>query len=121
MSVNSRLVIVAAAAAVLVGSAVALYAQVPPAAAPASAARPVATVPGMPPVPDALNLYSETTAGKLSAATAGALERVYVPNRSENTVMVIDPATLKVVDKFKVGINPQHVVCLLYTSDAADE
>jgi DNA-binding beta-propeller fold protein YncE len=26
------------------------------------------------------------------------------------TVYVIDPATLKVIDKFKVGINPQHVV-----------
>ncbi len=64
----------------------------------------------MPPVPDALNLYSETAKGKLSAATAGALERVYVPNRADNTVSVIDPATLKVVDKFKVGINPQHVV-----------
>ena len=110
MSAYFRLALIAAAATVLVGSAMALYAQVPPAAAPASAARSVATVPGMPPVPDALNLYSETAAGKLSAATAGALARVYVPNRSENTVMVIDPATLKVVDKFRVGINPQHVV-----------
>ena len=27
-----------------------------------------------------------------------------------NDVYVIDPATFKVVDKFKVGINPQHVV-----------
>jgi YVTN family beta-propeller protein len=27
-----------------------------------------------------------------------------------NDVYVIDPATLKVVDKFKVGANPQHVV-----------
>ena len=33
-----------------------------------------------------------------------------MPNRSSNDVWVIDPATLKVVDKFKVGINPQHVV-----------
>src|SRR5659263_262432 len=109
MSVYSRLAIVAAAA-VLVGSAIALSGQAPPPAASPSPAQPVATVPGMAPVPDALNLYSETAAGKLSAATAGALERVYVPNRSENTVMVIDPATLKVVDKFRVGINPQHVV-----------
>jgi YVTN family beta-propeller protein len=109
MSAYSRLAL-AAAATLLVGGTVALYAQVPPVAASASAVRSVATVPGMPPVPDALNLYSETAAGKLSAATAGALERVYVPNRSESTVMVIDPATLKVVDKFRVGVNPQHVV-----------
>jgi YVTN family beta-propeller protein len=109
MSGYSRLAFVAAAT-VLVGSALALSGQAPPAAASASPAQPVLTVPGMPPVLDALNLYSETGKGKLSAATAGALERVYVPNRAENTVSVIDPATLKVIDKFKVGTNPQHVV-----------
>ena len=72
--------------------------------------RPIETVPGMPPVPDPGNLYSETAAGKLAPATAGALERIYVPNRQSNDVYVIDPATMKVVDKFRVGINPQHVV-----------
>jgi YVTN family beta-propeller protein len=70
----------------------------------------VATVPGMPPVVDPTNLYSETAAGKLTAAVAGDLPRVYVPHVQSNDVYVIDPATLKVVDKFKVGINPQHVV-----------
>lgn len=81
-------------------------------AQPASTAPPAAivTVAGMAPVPDSKNLYSETVAGRISPATAGALERVYVPNRSANTVSVIDPATLKVIDTFKVGINPQHVV-----------
>jgi YVTN family beta-propeller protein len=73
-------------------------------------ARAVETVPGMPPVPDPANLYSEATAGKLSPAVQGALERVYVPHVSSNDVYVIDPATFKVVDKFKVGLNPQHVV-----------
>jgi YVTN family beta-propeller protein len=72
--------------------------------------RAVETVPGMPPVPDPRNLYSETVAGKLAPAVAGALERIYVPNRQSNDVYVIDPATLKVVDKFRVGIHPQHVV-----------
>ena len=70
----------------------------------------LAAVPGMPPVPDRNNLYSEIAAGRMSPATAGALDRVYVPNRSDNTVTVIDPATLKVVDNFKVGIDPQHIV-----------
>ena len=41
----------------------------------------VTTVPGMPPVADPANLYSETVAGKLSPAVKGALPRVYVPNR----------------------------------------
>ena len=77
-------------------------------AAPASS--PVATVPGMPPVPDPNNLYSETTAAKLSPAVAGDLPRVYVPHIQSNDVYVIDPATFQVVDKFKVGLNPQHVV-----------
>jgi YVTN family beta-propeller protein len=70
----------------------------------------VDVIPGMPPVVDAKNLYSETDADRLSPAVAGALERVYVPNRQSNTVSVIDPKSFKVVDQFKVGLNPQHVV-----------
>jgi len=82
-----------------------------PARAPApGAASAITTVPGMPPVPDPTNLYSETAAGKLSAAVAGDLPRVYVPNLVSNDVWVIDPETLKVVDRFRVGLNPQHVV-----------
>ena len=76
----------------------------------ASAPVAVATVPGMPAVADRDNLYSETASGHLSAAVSGALARVYVPNRDANTVSVIDPETLKVVDTFKVGVNPQHIV-----------
>jgi YVTN family beta-propeller protein len=81
-----------------------------PAPAPAVPPLAIATIPGMPPVLDPNNLYSETASSKLSTALQGDLERVYVPNRSSNTVSVIDPATLKVVDTFKVGIHPQHVV-----------
>ena len=83
------------------------------AATPASAAAPlspVSTVAGMPPVLVADNLYSEIAAGKMSPAVAGDLERIYVPNLRSNDVYVIDPATLKVVDRFKVGIGPQHIV-----------
>ncbi len=76
----------------------------------ASAAAAVETVPGMAPVPDPANLYSETTAGKLSPAVEGALPRVYVPHVQSNDVYVIDPSTYTVIDKFKVGLNPQHVV-----------
>jgi YVTN family beta-propeller protein len=74
---------------------------------PASA---IQTVPGMPPVINPSNLYSETDAGKMSPAVAGALARVYVPNRSSNDVHVIDPETLKVIDRFSVGVHPQHIV-----------
>jgi YVTN family beta-propeller protein len=85
-------------------------AQVAPGSSTTGTSTPVVTVPGMPPVPDAANLYSEQTAGKLSATVAGDLPRVYVPHVQSNDVYVIDPATFKVVDRFKVGINPQHVV-----------
>ena len=106
-----------ASALVLIGCSAAwlALAQTPAVATPGAAAQDpvplaVATVPGMPPVADGNNLYRETTANKFSPAVTGALERVYVPNRAANTVSVINPATLKVVDTFKVGINPQHVV-----------
>ena len=81
-----------------------------PAIAGEPAARGIQTIPGMPPVVDPNNLYSETRSDKLSPVVANHLSRVYVPNRSSNDVWVIDPATLKVIDKFKVGIHPQHVV-----------
>jgi YVTN family beta-propeller protein len=82
----------------------------PPAASSQQGARTVETVPGMPPVVDPSNLYSETRSDKLSPAVASALPRIYVPNLKSNDVWVIDPATRKVVDRFRVGVNPQHVV-----------
>lgn len=77
---------------------------------PIAATTAVETVPGMPPVIDPANLYSETGVGHLSITVAADLARVYVPNRRSNTVSVIDQDTLQVVDTFRVGINPQHVV-----------
>src|SRR5688572_22939201 len=70
----------------------------------------VETVPGMPPVVDPRNLYSETVSSKVSPALAGHKELVYVPHVQSNDVYVIDPKTFKVIDKYKVGLNPQHVV-----------
>ena len=70
----------------------------------------VQTAPGMPPLIDPTNLYSEIAAGKLSPAVAGHRELVYVPHVQSNDIYVIDPKTLKVIDKYKVGLNPQHVV-----------
>jgi YVTN family beta-propeller protein len=75
-----------------------------------AATAPAGGAAAMPPVVDPSNLYSEATAGKVSPVAAAALPRVYVPNVSSNDVYVIDPATLQVVDHFRVGANPQHVV-----------
>ncbi|MEX6509214.1 hypothetical protein [Jiella sp. M17.18] len=63
-----------------------------------------------PATPTLVDIYSRTGAGDLSPAVKDALPRVYVPNHSSNSVTVIDSQTLKVVDTFKVGLGPQHVV-----------
>ena len=76
----------------------------------AAVAQPVTTIPGMPPVPDPQNLYSEVAAGKVAAAVAGDAERIYVPNLRSNDVYVVDPAAMKIVDRFKAGRGPQHIV-----------
>jgi DNA-binding beta-propeller fold protein YncE len=86
---------------------VAAFAQAP---AQAPATSQVKTVPGMPPVVDAANLYSETAAGKVRPELANDLPRVYVPHIQSHDVYVIDPATFAVVGKMKAGLNPQHVV-----------
>ena len=82
-------------------------------AAGTSPAVPVAavnTVAGMAPVVESDNLYSETRTDRMLPAVKQDLERVYVPNLRGNNVTVIDPATLKIVDRFKVGRAPQHIV-----------
>lgn len=67
-------------------------------------------LPGMPPVIDPANVYSETAAGRVPPALQGDPARIYVPNLRSNDVYVVDPVALKVVDRFKVGIGPQHIV-----------
>jgi YVTN family beta-propeller protein len=71
---------------------------------------PIQTVPGMPPVLDPSNLYSEIAAEKWNPSVHDHLQRVYVPNLRSNDVYVIDPRTDQVVDRFKVGLGPQHIV-----------
>jgi YVTN family beta-propeller protein len=72
-------------------------------AAPPPAADPAAA-------PGGANLYSAARTDAFSPGTAGALNRVYVPNRQSNSVSVIDPALFQVIATFKVGVSPQHVV-----------
>ena len=68
------------------------------------------TLNGMPAVVDPSNVYSEAGAGHLSPAVSGALERVYVPEVRGNRVDIIDPTTFNVVDQFRAGPKPQHVI-----------
>ena len=69
-------------------------------------------LPGMPPVLNPADIYSEDHAGKLSPVVKNFPSRVYVPNSASNTVDIIDPATFKIVGHFDVGKQPQHVVHL---------
>ncbi|SNS54255.1 40-residue YVTN family beta-propeller repeat-containing protein [Geodermatophilus saharensis] len=81
--------------------------------APSTTAEPTPVVanqlPGMPPVVDAANVYSETAAGMLAPAAQAARPMVYVPHNS-GEVWEIDPVTLEVVARFPAGLEVQHVV-----------
>lgn len=88
----------------------AVFCYCPSFARAADTPRAIQTVPGMPPVIDPNNLYSENRPEKLSPTVAKHLSRVYVPARRSHEVAVIDPATFKVIDRYPVGRNPQHVV-----------
>jgi YVTN family beta-propeller protein len=99
-----------AVAGVLVASQVRAGPEVAVAVAKPAATTALVLLPGMPAVIDPRNLYSETAAGKMSPALADDLERIYVPNLRSNDVYVVDPKAMKVVDRFKVGIGPQHIV-----------
>lgn len=80
------------------------------ATAPNAPAPGVVTVPGMPGVSNPKNLYADTASSQMSPEVKGDLERIYVPNLRGHSVTVIDPVSMKVVDQFKVGRSPQHVV-----------
>jgi DNA-binding beta-propeller fold protein YncE len=84
----------------------------PPAPRPTAAPAPgraTGPLPGMPPVLEPDDIYSETRPGKLSPVVKDFPSLVYVPNSKSNTVDVIDPRTFKIVDHFAVDQLPQHV------------
>src|SRR5262249_59505952 len=57
-----------------------------------------------------VNIYGRTGANELSPIAARARPLVYVPNSLSGTVSVIDPKTYQVINTFKTGKVPQHVV-----------
>jgi DNA-binding beta-propeller fold protein YncE len=83
-------------------------ASVPPPSSPPSPT--IDVLPGMPPVTDASNVYSDAGANLLSPAAQAAKPLVYVPHSGSGDVYVIDPATFQVVDRFHAGTEVQHVV-----------
>ncbi|HKA94280.1 MAG TPA: hypothetical protein VKE97_10770, partial [Acidimicrobiia bacterium] len=56
------------------------------------------------------NVYQYTQANQLAPSVRDIPSRVYVPNSMSNTVSVIDPSSLNVIDQYPVQALPQHVV-----------
>jgi YVTN family beta-propeller protein len=75
----------------------------------AGPAWPVVQTPPAAVAPGPVNIYSYTLTPHLSPAVANVPLRVYVPNSDAASVSVIDPTTMKVVDRFSVGVRPHHV------------
>jgi YVTN family beta-propeller protein len=54
-------------------------------------------------------VYWATLNGQIQSAWASFPERVYVPDERSGDVVVIDPATFKIIGRFKVGASPEHI------------
>jgi YVTN family beta-propeller protein len=104
---NPRLLAALAASVAIITSCMVTEPESKPAPAAAPAPQPASAAAA---AAESTNIYRETAAGKLRPDVATAPPRVYVPNRRSNDVSVIDPETMRVIDRFKVGWNPQHVV-----------
>ena len=61
------------------------------------------------PASRAWNVWSAITSTALPASVADLPERVYVPNEADNTISVIDVASLKVVATLRSGQIPEHL------------
>jgi YVTN family beta-propeller protein len=76
----------------------------------------ISVLPGMPPVTDPNNLYSDASAGMLSPTIKNFPRRVYVPNSKGDSVDIIDQDTFKIIAHFalpkhgKGPLVPEHVV-----------
>jgi DNA-binding beta-propeller fold protein YncE len=67
-------------------------------------------LPGVPPVTDPTNIYSDAGVNMLGPAAQRSKAYAYVPHTKSGDVWVIDQQTFQVVDKFPVGTEVQHVV-----------
>src|SRR6476659_5246668 len=68
------------------------------------------------------SVYAGTTSGHLSPLLSGLTPRVYVPDEGSGDVVIIDPRTFRIVGRFSVGSEPEHVtpdwdLKLLYVND----
>jgi len=78
----------------------------PTASASAAATPTPQATPTPPPVG---GVYAATVSGQLDPRIASLPPRVYVPNEESGDVTVIDPKTFKIVGRFAVSLNPEHI------------
>jgi YVTN family beta-propeller protein len=76
---------------------------------PAPTLAPTASPLPSPSGPPAGGVYAATVSGQIDPSLAGIPQRVYVPDEVSGDVVVIDPATFKIVNRFKVGRYPEHI------------
>ena len=62
-----------------------------------------------PNLPAAVNVYQNTISGRPDPRVAAITPRVYVPNSNANTIDVIDPSTMRILEQYRVGAIPHHV------------
>jgi YVTN family beta-propeller protein len=80
-----------------------------PSPLPAPVTTPKPGGPAAAPAGGARNIYAGAGLGMFSSAVAGFPPRVYVPDEATGTVIVIDPATYRILFRYPVGASPEHV------------
>ncbi len=68
------------------------------------------TVPAKKAPAGVVNVYAATGANRLTGAARQARPLIYVPESLSDYVDVIDPSTYRVIDRYRTGGRPQHVV-----------
>lgn len=79
-------------------------------ASPTASADPTAIPTATPvPTPTPGGVYAASVGGQLAPAVANLKPLVYVPDEVSGDVVVIDPTTFAIIDRFKVGASPEHI------------
>jgi YVTN family beta-propeller protein len=70
---------------------------------------PNAATPAPPPTPAPTNVWAATASNAIPASVADLPPRVYVPHELGGDVVVIDPLSMQIIDRYWVGRTPHHV------------
>jgi YVTN family beta-propeller protein len=95
------------------GQPVAMSSGTPPPNTTPGPVGPVASVTPVTPTPSSPTalggVYWATISGQINPRWASIPARVYVPDEGSGDVVVIDPATYRIIGRFNVGASPEHI------------